>query len=231
MLGSRPVLLDRRHRCVRVDVACTGAVAQLADRVANVRVLVLLVRPWFEVVRMTTCTIGLERGVAPVDGFGVVLVAIGTEQWVAMVQRLVGQPHVPVCMWNPRDAVVTDVAFLLCDEVPRILARCNDAVMAGRARPQYLGMVDPDYGAPRGRAMTVFAHICRQRMRRPFASRVQTIVTTDAVTGDGRMIEVRRNPGDGRMTIIAVVAARDVVWVLAFRDRAVVTRGAGSEYL
>jgi len=177
----------------------------------------------FVIIRVTAGAIGLERGVAPVDSFGVVLMTGRAEQVGAMVQRLVGQSHVPVGMRDPRDGVVANVAFLLCNEVTRVFASRDNAVMAGRARAQHLGMIHPDYGAPRGRAVTVLAHVGRQRMCPPFAGRVQSVVTAGAVTGDGRVIEVCRDPGNGRMTVVAVVAARDVVGVLACRDRAVVT--------
>jgi len=41
---ARPILLDRRHRRVGVDVTGPGTVAQLAYRVACVRILRSLVR-------------------------------------------------------------------------------------------------------------------------------------------------------------------------------------------
>lgn len=109
------------------------AVTQLADRVQHIGILVLLVRPGLEVSCVTSGTVGLERRIAPGDLFRVVLMTGGTWKIAGVIQRLIGQSHVPVIMREPRNRIVTDVAFLLSDEVTGVLAGRNDAVMTGGA--------------------------------------------------------------------------------------------------
>jgi len=57
-----PILLNRCHRRVGVDMTCSRAVAQLADRVAPVRIFVFLVRVGLVVIGVASSTIRLERG-------------------------------------------------------------------------------------------------------------------------------------------------------------------------
>ena len=68
-------------------------------------------------------------------------------------------------------------------------------------------------------------------MGRVLAGRVGAVVAADAVARDIHVIEVGREPGDGCMAVVAVVAARDVRRVLARGSVAVVTGEAGSEHL
>ena len=63
------------------------------------------------------------------------------------------------------------------------------------------------------------------------ARRIGAVVTADAVVGDVGVIEIRRYPGNRRMTVVAVVAARDMCRVFASRDGPVVTGDAGAEHL
>ena len=59
---ARPPILDRCHRRIGVDVAGSCAVAQLADRVAPVRIFLFLVRVGLVVIGVASSTIRLERG-------------------------------------------------------------------------------------------------------------------------------------------------------------------------
>ena len=68
-------------------------------------------------------------------------------------------------------------------------------------------------------------------MGRVLAGRVGAVVAADAVARDIHVIEIRRDPGDGCMAVVAVVAARDVRRVLARGGIAVVTGEAGPEDL
>ena len=63
------------------------------------------------------------------------------------------------------------------------------------------------------------------------ARRIGAVVAADAIARDIDVIEVRRNPRNRCMTVIAVVAARDVRRVLARGGVAVVTGEAGPEDL
>ena len=68
-------------------------------------------------------------------------------------------------------------------------------------------------------------------MRRILAGRIRAVVAADAISRDVHVVEVRRYPGDCRVAVIAVLAARNVRRVLAGGDRAVMAGAAGAEYL
>lgn len=79
--------------------------------------------------------------------------------------------------------------------------------------------------------MTVLAHVRRQWVRRALAGCIRAVVTTEAVVDDSGVVEVRRNPGHGRMAVVAVIATCNMCRILASRGRAVVTREAGTDDL
>ena len=54
------------------------------------------------------------------------------------------------------------------------------------------------------------------------ARRVSTVVATEAITRNVDVVKVRRNPSDGRMAIIAIIAARDMRRVFTGRYCSVV---------
>ena len=56
-------------------------------------------------------------------------------------------------------------------------------------------------------------------------------MTTTAIADDTCVVECRRNPTVGRMTIVTIVAARKVRWVLTCCDSAVMAGGAGANDL
>ena len=58
--------------------------------------------------------------------------------------------------------------------------------------------------------------------------RVDTVVTTCAVSSDIHVIEICRSPGIGRMTIVTGLAACEMGWVLARGSDTVVTRTTGA---
>ena len=148
-----------------------------------------------------------------------------------MVKGLIDQTEMLVDMWQPGICHVADVALLVGNEVSIVLTCRRIAVMAGRTGTQHLRMVDYRYGRPGRRGVAVLTHICRRHVCRVFAGRVGAVVAADAVARDIHVIEIRRDPGDGCMAVVAVVAACDVRRVLARGGVAVVTGEAGPEDL
>ena len=71
--------------------------------------------------------------------------------------------------------------------------------------------------------MAVLANIRRLDMGRCLAGCFRAVVAIDAITGDIYVIEVRRQPAGGRVTVVAGIAARDMRWCLARRRDAIVT--------
>ena len=56
-------------------------------------------------------------------------------------------------------------------------------------------------------------------------------MTTDAVPRDVVVVEVRRRPTDGRVTVVAGLATLDMADVLPLGGASVVTTGAGADHL
>ena len=63
--------------------------------------------------------------------------------------------------------------------------------------------------------MAVLADIACLNMCRILAGRFRPIVATGAIAGDAHMVEIRGQPANRRVTVITVIAARKVSWVLA----------------
>ena len=65
-------------------------------------------------------------------------------------------------------------------------------------------------------------------MCRILAGGIGAVMAACTIAGDIDVIKVRRHPAIGGMTVVTGIFARNVGWVLAGRDIAVVTRLAGS---
>ena len=84
---------------------------------------------------------------------------------------------------------------------------------------------------PDDRAVAVLADVSGLHVRRTLACGVAAIVATRTIVNDVGMVEGRRCPCNGRMAVVAVVAATDMRRVLAGRCHAVKTGTAGTEDL
>jgi len=132
VFGTRPVFLNRRQITIRIDVTSTGTVSELAYRVADVRILVLLVRIGLVVARMTAGTIRFECRILPDNDFRVTLVAFCTLQVASVVLRLVRQRGMAIVCGHPRIGVVARITLQRSVEMVRVLAdRCH-TVVTGR---------------------------------------------------------------------------------------------------
>ena len=123
------------------------------------------------------------------------------------------------------------VAVIAAGDMRWVLAGGNDAIVTGAASADYLRVVhrvsrNPDIGV-----MAVFANICCQNVCRVFAGRFDAVVAAYAIAGDADVIEICRQPTGCRMAVIAIIAARDMRWMLACGRRAVMARTAGTEDL
>ena len=112
-------------------------------------------------------------------------------------------------------------AILRGIEVPGIHAGSRCAVMAGRTRTQYLIVINGYHRCPDIGAVAVLTDISGQGMQGAFAGGISAIVTTAAVIDDIGVIEVCGKPCDGRVAVIAIVAARDMRRMFADRGYAV----------
>jgi len=112
-----------------------------------------------------------------------------------------------------------------------VLAGCDNAVVARATGAYNLGVIHgvcwhPDIGI-----VAVFANFRCQNVRRVLAGCFNAVVAACAIAGDTYVIEIRGQPAGGRMTVITIVTARDMRWMLACRCGAVVARAASAQDL
>jgi hypothetical protein len=79
--------------------------------------------------------------------------------------------------------------------------------------------------------MAVFTDIGGLNMCRGLSGCVGAIVAAEAVTGEVGMINIRRDPARGCVTVVASVAAGYMRRILAFGDRAIVAGSTGTDHL
>ena len=113
----------------------------------------------------------------------------------------------------------------------RVLSGCCDAIMTGLAASQYLGVIDGHHRCPQVRRVAVLADVGRLNVSGILTGRVGAIVAAYTVAGDAHVVEVRRQPGDGAVAIVAGITARDVSRVFPRRGDAIMTGSAASQYL
>ena len=107
-----------------------AAVPILRDRAILATDVLILA---FKVIRMTCSTIRLERGRAVIHRLGIALVALGAPEIAAMIEWLIRQACVTVDVRYPPVSCMAKVTFLRRHKVVGILARCDGAVVTGRA--------------------------------------------------------------------------------------------------
>jgi len=132
---------------------------------------------------------------------------------------------------QPAKRAVAVVAGIAAGDMSLVLARCRSAVMAGAAHAYHLGVINGHHRRKDVGCMTVLTHIRGLNMCRAFAGSVYAIVAADTVSRDIRMVEIGRQPGDGTVAIVAIVATGNMSLVLAGRRKAIMTGTATTHYL
>ena len=74
--------------------------------------------------------------------------------------------------------------------------------------------------------VAVLADIRRLHMRLVFTGSIRTVVTAHTIAGDVDVIEVRRQPTDCAVTVIAVISAGNMVLTFTSSDYAVMASAA-----
>ncbi len=157
--------------------------------------------------------------------------ACGTREIATMILRLVAQPGVTVIRGDPGDGAMAQATVLRRIEVPRILAGGRSAIVAGRARAQDLRVINGNDRRPDICAVAIFADIGRLRVQWTLAGRVCSVVAADTIVNNIGVIEIRWQPGDSSVAVIAIIAAGDMRRVFADGYHTVMTRAAGPNYL
>ena len=116
-------------------------------------------------------------------------------------------------------------------QVISILACSRDAIVTTRTGAHHLKVIYRDRRNPYGVVVAVLADVGCTDMFETLAGRGHAVVTgATGISGRG-MIEARRQPGIGRVTVVALCGGRQVIKVLALSDDAIVTADAGAHHL
>jgi len=132
---------------------------------------------------------------------------------------------------DPGVGGMTIVAGILTLEMIWRLAGGDHAVVTAGAGTDDLEVIHAHQRHPERRPVAGVTGIRAADMLGMLTGGTHTIMTTHAIAGDTNVVEIRRDPGVGGMTVIASVLAPDVVRRLASGDHAVVAAGAGTDDL
>lgn len=131
----------------------------------------------------------------------------------------------------PGNGCVTVIAGIATGDMRWVLARRYDAIVAGIAGSDDLGVVDCENGCENIGVMTVLANICCLNMGGILAGRIDPIMAADTVAGNADMIEIGRQPGHCGVAIIAGIASCDMTRIFPGRNKAVMTGTASANDL
>lgn len=129
---------------------------------------------------------------------------------------------------QPTGRGVTIIAGITTRDMRWVFSGSGNTVVTGSAGTENLGMVDGNDRLEGGRVMAVFANVCRLNMYGTFPGRTHAVVTADAVARNTRVIKNSRNPGRGRVAIIALITGGNMRECLAGRLEAIMTGHAAS---
>lgn len=132
---------------------------------------------------------------------------------------------------RPGHGRVAVVAGIAAGDMRWVLAGRDAAVVAGLAGTNDLSMIHHGCRGPQIHAMTILTDGRRENVCTVLAGCVRAIVATGAISGNACMVKIGRRPGDGRMTIVAIVTACKMSGVLSSGCDAVVTRTTTTEHL
>ncbi|VAW77569.1 hypothetical protein MNBD_GAMMA13-1817 [hydrothermal vent metagenome] len=131
---------------------------------------------------------------------------------------------------GPAVGGMTIVTGIAAGNMIRRFAQRNAAVVAGETAAEYGGMIHLGHRRPAGWTVTVLTQIVGLDVRAVFARRRGAVMTTGTVTADGTVIERRRGPTVGGMTIVTGIAAGNMIRRFAQRNAAVVAGETAAEY-
>ena len=145
------------------------------------------------------------------SGVGAVMTAEAIVHYIHMV-KIRGQPG---------DRRMTIVTVIAAGDMRGVFTGRGDAIMAGAAGAQYLGVIDGKGRYEHIGAVAILADIGGLYVCRGLAGGVGAVVAAHAIASDVDVVEVGRQPACRRMTIIAGVAAGDVGWMFTGRRDAI----------
>ena len=166
-----------------------------------------------------------------IGGLYVCQILAGGCSTVVAANAVTGDAHMVEVRRPPANRRVTIVTGIAAVYVRRMFASRNEAVMTGATGAHHLCVVNGKDWRKHVGVVTVFTNIAALYVGQAFAGSVGAIVAIDAVAGDIHMIEIRRQPANRRMTVVAGVAAGDVVRGFSGRRKAIMAGAAAAHYL
>lgn len=129
---------------------------------------------------------------------------------------------------HPGIGGVASIAVVTAAYMRWILACRNVVVVTGVASADDLRMVYHRGRLPDRCTVAILANVSGLNVSLVLAGRIDAVVTPVAAADDIGMIKDCRHPGIGGMTIITIVSAHKMRWVLACRHDIVMTRYTGA---
>jgi len=132
---------------------------------------------------------------------------------------------------QPARCRMADIALSGGLQVPGVLAGCGSPIVTARADADHMCVVHLRCWRERRDVVAVLAYVVGRNMAHGLADGVDVIVATDAVSGNVVVIEIGRQPGGRRMTVLAGIAAGYVPRRFAGNDCVVVAARTGTCHL
>jgi len=126
---------------------------------------------------------------------------------------------------------VTIIAGITAGNVRRSLAGRRETVVAGTAGTQHLRMVNRHNRCEYVRRMAVLTNVRCVDVCRILAGCFCAVVATETVAADINVVEVRRQPAQRAVAIIAGVATGDMGRSFTSRNSAIVAGATGADHL
>jgi len=151
--------------------------------------------------------------------------AVVTARTIARDIDVVEVGRYPACR---RMTVVTIVTAV---QVSWIFPGGRSAVMTRAAGANDLRVIYGKYGRENIGRMAVLTNIAGLNVGRVLSGGFGAVMAADAVAADVHMIEISRQPADGRVAVVAIIPARDMRRVFTGRRSAIVAGAAGAQHL
>jgi hypothetical protein len=133
--------------------------------------------------------------------------------------------------WAPRVRCVAVIAHFAARDVVGVLSLGHGAVVAARAEPQHLQVIDANHRRPVRRTVAILTNICRVDVRGVLAFGGCAVVAADTVCDDAEMVESGRQPRVCAMAGLALVTARRMIDRLTGSGDAVVAAATTPDHL
>ncbi len=150
---------------------------------------------------------------------------------IVAIHAIAGDIQVVKIRRQPGDRRVAVIASITAGDMCGVLTGRCDAVVTGTTGSNHMHVIDSICGRECAGVVAIFTDITCLNVSQILACRIGAVMAATAVAGNVRVVENRRQPGDGRVAVVAIIAARNVCRVFAGGCYAIMTGSAGPDYL